>query len=95
MKKSLICFLVLVCLMCGMLCACETKEEITAEEALTILLEDLGDEATNVSNPHIHTGTYKNQECYNIYITKSGESWVYVISMDGKILTKGPGGHSH
>lgn len=95
MKKRLICLLVLVCLMGSMLCACETKEEITAQQAISIMLEDLGDDAKNMSNPHVHTGTYENKSCYNIYVTINGESWAYIISTEGEILSKGPGGHSH
>lgn len=95
MKKRLICALVLVCLMCGMLCACGAKTKITAEQAISVALEALGDDAANASSPHVHTGTYKNKECYNVYITVNEESWVYMISMTGEVLAKGPSGHSH
>ena len=95
MKKQLFCMLALACLMCCFLWACETKEEITADQAFSIVLEDFGDDAENVGDPHIHTGTYKNESCYNIYVTIDGESWVYVISTYGEILGKAPSTHSH
>lgn len=95
MKKRLFCILILVCLVCSLVCACETKKEITGDQALAIVLEELGDDYTSVSAPHIHTGTYEDQNCYNIYITVKGESWVYMVSVYGEILYKGPGGHSH
>lgn len=95
MKKRLFCLIVLACLMCSILCACEPKEEITAEQAISVVLEDLGEDAQYAGNPHVHMGTYKNEECYNIYITVNNESWVYIISTDGEILAKGPGSHSH
>ncbi len=95
MNKRLFSIFVLVCLVCGLMCACETETEITTEQAVSIMLEDLGDDAENIGDPHIHTGTYENKNCYNIYITIDGESWVYVISTDGEILAKELGSHSH
>ena len=94
MKKRLVCLLILLCLACNILCACASPE-ITDEQAVNIMLEDLGEDAKNTSNLHIHTSTFENEGCYNIYFTLNGESWVYIISVDGEILAKGPGGHSH
>ena len=95
MKKRLICLLVLVCMVCSVLCACTSKEKITGEQALTIMLEDLGEDAVDAVDPHIHENTFNNEHVYNIYFTLDGESWVYVISDEGEIMAKGPGGHSH
>ncbi len=95
MKKRLFGILILVCLIGSILCACGAKKEITSEEAVAVMLEDLGGNAQNISGIHTHTGTYENEKCYNIYVTRDNEQWVYVISAYGKILYKGPGGHSH
>ncbi len=95
MNKRLFSIFVLVCLICGLMCACDTKTEITVSDAVAVMMEDLGDKAESVGEPHIHTGTYENKDCYNIYITLDGESWVYVISTDGEILAKEPASHSH
>lgn len=95
MKKRLICLLTLVCLLCALLCSCAAKEEITIDQAIAIMMEDLGDDVKVTGNPHVHTGKFNNKECYNIFITVNNESWAYVISTDGEILAKGPSSHSH
>ena len=95
MKKRIICLLVLVCMVCGLMCACNKQKEITADEAISVVLESLGDKAQNAKNPHAHTATYKNEPCYNVYITISGEDWTYIVSAGGEIIAKAPGGHSH
>ena len=87
--------LLLVCMLCSMMIACGNNEPITEEEAFAIVLEDLKMSESDIPAPHIHTGTYENRECYNIYITLSGESFLYVVSIDGDILSKGPANHSH
>ena len=95
MKKRVICLLVLAGIVCSFLCACASKENITAEQAVTVMLEDLGEDAAKAVNPHVHENTFNNEHVYNIYFTLDGESWVYVISVEGEIMAKGPGGHSH
>ena len=95
MKKRLFSILALVCLVCSLLCACEKKEEITGDQAAAIVLEALGENAKNVGTPHVHPGTHNNKDCYNVYVTVDGESWVYIVSYDGEILAMGPGSHSH
>ena len=75
--------------------SCAKDEEISADEAYAIVLEDLKISKDDIPEPHIHTGTYENRACYNIYITLSGESFLYVISTYGDILSKGPATHSH
>lgn len=94
MAKKLIAMLLLICLVSSMFVACKA-ERITQQEAYQIVLEDLGILAENADTPHIHAGTYDGKNCYNIYITVEGYSLIYVISDTGKILTKGPGEHSH
>lgn len=94
MTKRLIAILLLVCMVGGILCACKAKK-ITSDEALQIVLEDLGDLAPQAESPHIHTGTYNGKPCYSIYITVNGTSLAYVISETGDILSVGPGDHSH
>ena len=99
MKKSMLRLagvLVLLCLACGIFSACDTRRNITAEQAIVIMLEDLGDDVKYAADPHVHADTYQDQDCYNVYFSLKGESWVYVISIYGDILDKGPsGGHSH
>ena len=95
MKKRLFTLLILICMVLFTICSCESEKKITVDEAFTIMIEDLGENATGVSAPHIHEGTYEGKDCYNIYITANGESLVYVISTSGEILYKGNGSHSH
>ncbi len=96
MKKRLIAILIFACILCGVMCACEPKKkEITADEAVTIVMEDLGKGMIDVGEPHVHSGKYGNQDCYNVYITVNGEPWVYVVSTYGIILHKGLSNHSH
>ena len=70
-------------------------EAITSDEAVAIVLEDLGLTSQEAGSPHIHEGTYEGQSCYNIYVTANGESLTYVVSTTGEILHKGEGEHSH
>lgn len=93
MAKKRIALLLAVCLLCSLFCGCGKK--VTQEEAYQIVLEDLGEIGKLVEQPHIHTGTYEGKPCYNIYITVNSISLCYVISENGKILTKGPANHSH
>ena len=96
MKKSLIAVFVFVCVLCGVMCACEPKkEEITAEEAVAIVMEDLSKGMSDIGEPHVHSGKYGKQDCYNVYITVNGEPWEYVVSVYGMILHKGASNHSH
>ncbi len=95
MKKRFFVVLALLCLICCVMCACESKKEISADQAVSVVLENLGDDAKNVDQPHVHAGTYKNETCYSVYVTINEESWVYIVSTDGKILSKGLSNHSH
>ncbi len=92
--KKWIALLLMACLLCSLLSGCGKK--ITSEEAYQIVLEDLGDTlAATAEAPHIHTGTYEEKPCFNIFITVNGMSLQYIVSESGKILHKGPGEHSH
>ena len=93
--KRLVSCLILVSILCGVLCACQPKEEIPVEEAGRIMLKDLGEDAVKVTNPHVHIGTYARKDCYNIFFTLDNEPYVYVISFEGEILYKGVAEHSH
>ena len=86
-----------VCVVCivGLVLLAQSDKTITSDEAYKIVLKDLGLTSDQVSNPHIHEGTYKNHSCYNIYVTVNGKSLTYVVSTKGEILYKGEGGHSH
>ena len=95
--KTTVLILALVCVVCIVGVALLTcgNEQISSEQALEIVLEDLGITEQEAGSPHIHEGTYQNQACYNGYITANGESLTYVVSTTGEILHKGEGEHSH
>ena len=93
--KRLLAVLLIACMLCIGLCACQPGENITEDKAVEIVMEDLGILVNNVTETHIHEGTYNGQPCYNVYVTVGGVSMTYVVSMSGTILTKGAGGHSH
>ena len=95
--KSAVITAVIVCAVCilGIILLAQEDKEITQNEAYEIVLKDLGLKSEQVGSPHIHEGTYKNQSCYNIYVTVDGKSLTYVVSTKGEILYKGEGGHSH
>ena len=95
--RNTILAIVLVCVVClvGVILLTRNNGVITSDEALEIVLEDLGITETEVGTPHIHEGTFENKPCYNIYVTVNGESLSYVVSTTGEILNKGEGEHSH
>ena len=97
--KTTIMILVLGCLLClvgAILLTCNnSKGKITSEQAVEVVLNDLGMTADQIGNPHVHEGTYENQACYNIYVTVNGQSLRYVVSTTGEILYHGEGEHSH
>jgi uncharacterized protein YpmB len=95
--KLFISILVLVCVLCitsVILLTCNNGV-VSSDEALQVVLEDLGVTSAESVSPHVHEGTYENQPCYNVYVTVNGESLTYVVSTTGEILHKGEGGHSH
>ena len=95
--RNTILAIVLVCVVClvGVILLTRNNGVITSDEALEIVLEDLGITEAEVGTPHIHEGTFENKPCYNIYVTVNGESLSYVVSTTGEILNKGKGEHSH
>ena len=97
MNKRIIAMLLMLCMVLCIFTACGSKEEttITVDDAWQIVLTDLGDDAVNATAPHVHDGTYDNQECYNIFFNVGDESLTYVVSTTGEILYKGEGEHSH
>ena len=95
MSKRIFAMFILVCTVLVMVCGCESKKKITAGEAVSIVAKDLGTDVESMGQPHIHSGTYSNQACFNIYVTVNGISYEYVVSVFGEILHKDPGEHSH
>ena len=95
--KTTVIVLALVVVLClvGVLLLTCGKESITSDEAVQIVLDDLGLTSDQVETPHVHEDTYENQSCYNVYITANGKSLTYVVSKSGEILHKGEGSHSH
>ena len=95
--KTVVLIIALVCVVClaGVILLTCNNGVITSDEALEIVLNDLGTTESQVGTPHIHEGTYENQPCYNIYVTVNGEDLSYVVSVTGEILHKGEGSHSH
>ena len=97
MKKrlfSILALVCLVCLLCCLMCGCKEKQ-ITSEQAVSIVLESLGDSAQVAGEPHVHEETINNVRCYSVYLTVNGQSWVYFVSTEGKILSKSFSSHSH
>ena len=95
--KTTILSIALVCVICLVAVIVLTCNNgvITSDEALEVVLNDLGKTEQEIGTPHIHEGTYENQPCYNVYVTVDGESLSYVVSTSGEILHKGEGEHSH
>ncbi len=92
MKKWIALFL-LMAVVCGVLAGC--KGNVNDKEALQIALEDLAVTEDQTESAHVHTATYDNKPCFNIYITVNGVTWNYVISKTGDIIHKGIGEHAH
>lgn len=90
MKKLFVLALVTMMLLAG--CG---DQQITAERAQKIVLDDLGVSADQVTM-HTHITTYENEACYSIYVTVDGETLEYIInSIGGEILTIQESEHSH
>lgn len=93
--KKIFAVLLVLCITCVALIACQPKENITADEAIEVVMDELKNVADKVSPPHVHEGTYHGEACYNVYVTVGDASLVYVVSMSGKVLHTGSGAHSH
>ncbi len=93
MLKKILVLVLLVCLLGTLLCACSKK--ISEQEAYQILLTELGVEASEITEHHIHEGTLGNEDCYTIVITLDGKQWTCYVSTSGEYLGKMEGGHSH
>ena len=97
MKKRLfrsLALICLACLLCSLVCGCKEKQ-ITSDQAVSIVLESLGSSAQVEGEPHVHEETINNVRCYSVYISVNGQSWVYYVSTEGKILSKAFSSHSH
>ena len=92
MVKRVIALLLLVCIFGCLLGGCKNK--ITAEEAVQIVLTELGATKPDES-PHVHNSTYNGKDCFNVFVTVNGSALVYIVSDTGEILAHGPSSHSH
>ena len=93
MLKKIIVFALLICLLGTLLCACSKK--VTAAEAYQILCTELGEDASKITDYHIHEGSLGNTACWSITITMDGEMYTCYVSVAGKYLGKVAGGHTH
>lgn len=93
MIKRILAVAVVLCLVCSVFAAC--GKVITTDEAVQVVLDDLGIEKENAGAPHVHEGKFNGVQCYDIYITVEGVQYKYVLSLAGRILSKGTGSHSH
>lgn len=92
--KKLFVLAVAAVMLLALLAGCG-DQQITAERAQKIVLDDLGVSADQVTM-HTHITTYENEACYSIYVTVDGETLEYIInSIGGEILTIQESEHSH
>lgn len=97
MFKRMIAIVLLVALCGCLLAACDKdeKKEITGMQAKQLVLDDLG-VTEDQAEVHVHNGKSGEEPCYFVYVTYGDQNLQYVIRIsDGKILSKGPGSHSH
>ena len=99
MFKRIIVFALLAALLCGVLAACDEGkgDYLEEQDAVAIVLKDLGIKTEDATSIHVHVGTHDNQPCFNVYITYKGVSKTYIVSsISGDILSIEDGsGHSH
>lgn len=98
MLKRTVAIFLLVILVGGLVTACgPEKEPISQAEAVNIAMKDMGIDNSDSPNIHVHEGTYKNQACFNVYITVGDVSKTYVISVNGGEImgVMNGAGHSH
>ena len=94
-KRILICLL-LAALLCGMLAACNSNKLISAEEAKSIALKDMGITEDQAKSIDIHPAVGEGEPMFSIYITYNGKTMEYVINaISGEIISKGESSHSH
>lgn len=92
MKKLFVILLVLCLVLPG--CA-SGKSGISQDDAVAIVLEDLGVSADEAAL-HVHTSMEDKTPCYLIYATVANRTMEYVVRMvDGKILSAEESSHSH
>lgn len=84
MKKRIIAFALVLCLICTVFVGCSKK--LTANEAFQVVLDDLEISANKAGQPHIHEGAFGDIPCYNIYVTVGEKNWFYSVTLEGEIV---------
>jgi predicted small lipoprotein YifL len=89
MKKRLISLLLITVLALSLLTACGNDGPLAPEDAMEIVMEDMGIDQSDVDSIDTHVTTVNGVACYVVYITVDGEHMQYLIDgVSGEILTK-------
>ena len=94
-KRILVCLL-LAAMLCGLLAACNNNKLISAEEAKSIALKDMGITEEQAKSVDIHPAVGEGEPMFSIYINYNGKNMEYVINaLTGEIISKGESSHTH
>lgn len=75
-------------------CGGEEDGPLTQEKAKQIVMDDLGANASAVSDIHVHVVTEDGVACYSIHVTYGKVQKTYLIhGITGEILSITDGGH--
>jgi uncharacterized membrane protein YkoI len=92
MTKRIISLFVIAMLLMGLMglmAGCKDDGPLTPEEAMEIVMEDMGIDQSDVDSIDTHVTTVNGVACYVVYITVDGEHMQYLIDgVSGEILTK-------
>ena len=94
--KRVIALLLVLLMTAALFAGCKDDSPMDANEAVEYVLEALDAKESELSNIHIHPGTYEDAVVYNVSFGYKGENFTYSVdAYTGEILHIAEGAHSH
>lgn len=96
MKRRIVAVLALALLVMSLFSGCQEESEIISQEdAVAIVLEELGKTEDEVT-VHVHVTSHDEIPCWGVYVTVDGQTYLYAVHCaTGEILSVQNSNHSH
>ena len=96
MNRRIVAVLMLALLVLGLFAGCQEESEvISQEDAVAVVLEELGKTEDEVT-AHVHVTTHEGMPCWGVYVTVDGQTYLYAVHCEtAEILSVQKSDHSH